>query len=480
MKPHRLVPALLLAAVGSVGAVVVRGKQAADLSHSSASSSTVASGFGPKHCVLIERSAGGSCVIRTDCSGQDTSKLEYAFDCWSASGDIFRHSYGLGGFADREEFDTEVKCAQCHAPSENVAKPPSKVSLAKTQAAQHPLLPNLAPAARAAAAIKATEKKNNATATKVPRVAGGMGDLASRRDVATPGPEVSRYGPKNCVATWRNTLGHCMVQTTCQEVDISSYEFGLICIDSKGVKTRHVFGRGSFDASESFDTLADCDKCIGLDDQRAVAFRAQKRRWQQSEESNEVATLSAEVQTLTKGMTSMLSAVLKLRQNVEAKQKPTPSPAAVATLAAWSGEEASDSNAVSSAPEEKAATVSVAKPRLRTSAVAQAQPVAQVQKKHHHRKRRVVEYDDDDEEDGDGDDEQSAEQETKTSEDDREDDRGDSDEGKHVGGWPSTNGIGETLGEDSDAEASELSVAEDGVESAGALDDGSSTIDAAW
>lgn len=424
--------------------------------------------------------------------------MDFAFDCWSANGDIFRHSYGRGGFDEHEEFDTKVQCAQCHPPATDAPKPMPKhvaakawqrtVSFAKSKASQHPLadivakVAQAAPVARVAAALAGTEE--NFTRSHAPPISGGMGDLASSKE-ATAGPATSRYGPKDCVSTWRNTDGHCVVRTACQAVDIASYEMGLVCIDAKGIKTRHVFGRGSFDVAETFDTLAECSECIGLDDQRAVAFRVQRKQWQQSEEASEVATLSEEVKTLTKGMTSMLGAVLKLRQKesekVAAARMTTPSPEKVeaekeasATLAAWSNEDV----ATASTP-----VASVAAPRLRSAAAAQRHPqlVAQVEdvreKRHHHRRRIVEEEEEkDDDEDGAG--------------DSQDDSRGvqDGGSGKAVAqdsskdewGTGQTAGIGEILSGGTDAEASELAVAADGEDSATALDDGSASFDSSW
>jgi len=360
------------------------------------------------------------------------------------------------------------------------------LSFAKKKADQHPLIPMLTPAARAKGVVKATEEGKTRTKPPVPHIAGGLGDLAARKTKSEI--TVSRYGPKNCVSTWRNTLGHCVVQTACQDVDISSYEMGLVCIDAKGTKTRHVFGRGSFDVTETFDTLAECSQCIGLDDQRVVAFRVQRRRWRQSAEASEVATLSEEVKTLTKGMTSMLSAVLKLRQQVQERKKTTPPPSVVATLAAWSGQDASDASTSAVSEDEgkppSAATVST--PRLRPAAAAPQQvksaaQVEDVRKKRHHR-RRIVEYEDDDE-DEDDDDESDSGRDVKEAKRGKHEAQ---DSGKvrevddvNEEGVP-TNGVGEPLSESTDAEVSELSVAEDGLASAGSLDDGSMSLEPAW
>jgi hypothetical protein len=426
--------------------------------------------------------------------------VEFAFDCWAANGDIFRHSYGIGGFAEHEDFDTDVQCAQCHPPSEDavqktavpalakVAETSQTVSFAKTKAAhspaQHPLAPMLAPSARAAAAIAGTEDQKAGTRHSLPRVAGGMGDLATKREIRVE-PVVSRYGPKQCVSTWRSTEGHCILQTACQDVEISSYEIGLICIDPRGGKTRHVFGRGSFDSSETFDTLAECSQCIGLDDQRAVAFKVQRRRWKQSEEANEVATLSEQVHTLTQGMTSMLSAVLKMRQKVENEQKSTPSPSVVATLAAWTGELTAASSEVKDITSAASSSDGGSTPRLRNTATATSPrmpvvaQVEEVKTKHHHRRhhrRRIVE---DEDEDQDEDDDVS---DTRRDTDDGEGEKVQSDEDEGPELTEDTNGVGEplSLSESSDAEASELDLAADGEASAGALDDGSMSLEPAW
>merc|ERR1719214_490942 len=77
---------------------------------------TAATRFGPHNCVQLSLSQQGSCVLTTNCAGIDTSKLEFSFDCESASGNRLRHSFGVGGFDDQEEFDTSIKCSKCIAP----------------------------------------------------------------------------------------------------------------------------------------------------------------------------------------------------------------------------------------------------------------------------------------------------------------------------------------------------------------------------
>lgn len=73
---------------------------------------------------------------------------------------------------------------------------------------------------------------------------------------------VAKFGPANCVSTWRNEDGHCEVETQCKDQDISKYAVKFICIDAGGEKVRHVFAGGSFDSEEQFDTLIECNKCM--------------------------------------------------------------------------------------------------------------------------------------------------------------------------------------------------------------------------
>jgi hypothetical protein len=74
--------------------------------------------------------------------------------------------------------------------------------------------------------------------------------------------EVAKFGPDNCISTWRNEDGHCELETRCKEHDISKYAVKFICIDDGGEKVRHVFAVGSFDPEEQFDTLIECKKCL--------------------------------------------------------------------------------------------------------------------------------------------------------------------------------------------------------------------------
>merc|ERR1719316_1088657 len=69
--------------------------------------------FGPDGCVSLDRSTGGTCVLATDCEGKDTSAVEFSFLCADATGVEVKHTFGTGGFLDKETYDTEVECARC-------------------------------------------------------------------------------------------------------------------------------------------------------------------------------------------------------------------------------------------------------------------------------------------------------------------------------------------------------------------------------
>jgi hypothetical protein len=80
----------------------------------------------------------------------------------------------------------------------------------------------------------------------------------------TAAPEVERFGPRSCIATWRNPAGHCVLQTKCDHIDLSKVDVGMTCVNADGAETRHTFGKDSFDPDEEFDTMVECNKCTAL------------------------------------------------------------------------------------------------------------------------------------------------------------------------------------------------------------------------
>lgn len=204
--------------------------------------------YGPKNCVALDHSSEGTCVIRTNCVGIDTENFEFAFDCTTPKHEVQRHSFGFGGFDAQEEFDTSVKCTICEPPTD-----------------QHHVLVGTG-------STKKTPYTVNTNANSVLASSGSIAmankekSAAESKKSTSETSKVVTYGPDECVSTYRNPSGHCMMQTNCAKENITEYEFGLICVDKTGEPVRHVFGKNSFDPEESFDTLIACDKCLGLDD----------------------------------------------------------------------------------------------------------------------------------------------------------------------------------------------------------------------
>jgi len=82
-----------------------------------------------------------------------------------------------------------------------------------------------------------------------------------------------RFGPKGCVSTWLNDQARCMIKTECAEKDVDNYNFKFICVDESGEHVRHVFGKGSFDPEETFDTLVTCTSCTADADDLLVSAK---------------------------------------------------------------------------------------------------------------------------------------------------------------------------------------------------------------
>lgn len=67
-----------------------------------------------------------------------------------------------------------------------------------------------------------------------------------------------------------------MIKTECAEKDIDNYNFKFICVDESGEHVRHVFGKGSFDPEETFDTLVTCTSCTADADDLMVSAKQGK------------------------------------------------------------------------------------------------------------------------------------------------------------------------------------------------------------
>jgi hypothetical protein len=95
------------------------------------------------------------------------------------------------------------------------------------------------------------------------------------------------------------------VKTDCKEEEVADFDFGLVCLESDGLPVRHLFGKGSFDPVETFDTLIMCDKCLGLGN-------VQDR----GELGAQVATMGTQVYDLKNMMATLVGDVKQLNLQV--------------------------------------------------------------------------------------------------------------------------------------------------------------------
>lgn len=260
--------------------------------------------FGPKGCVTLSTSASGTCVIATDCAGEDLSRIEFAFDCEAPQGGSWvRHSFGQGGFDAQEEFDTEVSCRMCSEPSG-----PSKEHEAEVPGAIMAIASDSRAVARRASGRATTQSKAKLGSKRIWPWAKKESDVY--------------YGPNDCVSTYKSEEGHCIMETACTKEDVDGYEFGLVCVSKEGVPVRHLFGTDSFDPVETFDTLITCEQCLGLTN----IPRELMQNGQIHVLSTKVHTLEAKVANLTDKMDQLLPAA--------PSSAPSPSPAPASSITA--------------------------------------------------------------------------------------------------------------------------------------------------
>lgn len=231
--------------------------------------------FGPASCVSVSRSSAGTCVVHTQCAGQDLSNLDISFDCVAKSGRE-THSLGIGSFDQEEEYDTDLKCDDCSPPPTNksvASKPLTKRAKAATAAKS-------STGVSFAAVSRGVQKKQGIT-------------KASR-------PQAEWFGPDECVGVWRDEdSGNCIMETDCdEETQLSVYEFGLLCVDSNDEMNRHIFGMGSFGHKENFNTQIKCDECLALDEYQDGNKGVEKLTKLVTSMKTQLQTVSMDVQKL--------------------------------------------------------------------------------------------------------------------------------------------------------------------------------------
>lgn len=273
--------------------------------------------YGPSNCVSLDLSSEETCVIKTNCQGVDLEKFEFAFDCTTPEHEVQRHSFGFGGFDSQEVFDTSVKCSICEPPTDKHHVLVGTGSTSKTMLSKDKEKSN-------------SESKSSSKSGSESKKASD--DSKAKKEKSESETKVVKYGPNECVSTYRNPAGHCIMQTNCAKENITDYEFGLICVDKTGEPVRHVFGKNSFDQEESFDTLIACDKCVGLDD---IADETSLVK--------QVETLTSEVEDMNTTLSTLRKSVKKLKGKVfpdgAKAEAPAPAPAALPKISSSTKEE---------------------------------------------------------------------------------------------------------------------------------------------
>merc|ERR1719217_1792253 len=221
--------------------------------------------FGPDDCVSLSRSAGGTCVLATNCEGKDTSAVEFSFLCADATGMEVKHTFGTGGFLDKETYDTEVECERC-------LKDGSKAE-SKAEASEEPEAPAKAAApaeAKSETDAKVDDSEHVVSTAESRALLTKFAKSKPEEPAGVPPATASFYGPGGCVAVYKDgKAGSCWMQTRCQGQNISDYDFGMNCADADGQITKHMFGKNSFDPEETFNTLVSCEQCLALDQEPA-------------------------------------------------------------------------------------------------------------------------------------------------------------------------------------------------------------------
>lgn len=235
--------------------------------------------LGPDGCVSLSRSAEGTCIISTDCSA-NTSDTEFAFVCFNPGSAVPHalHSFGRGGFAPREAFDTGVRCGSCASVEYALSADGPLLKGALAAPSDQPSLPYEEPLGSDVAGNAST---------------GALGAAARRVQTAF-------YGPSSCVATFLSPRGTCMIETKCSSVPgLADFTVGLTCLDETGDYTRYLFGKGSFQPEEVFDSTLRCQACLGVGDEPVQQLRSMVPKLL----VQDVASLRDEVRTLRREVT---------------------------------------------------------------------------------------------------------------------------------------------------------------------------------
>jgi len=195
--------------------------------------------------------------------GRNTAGLDFAFDCSNTREDgletVVRHSFGIGDLDDSVEFDSDVKCDRCTAPS-------TPLSTGADSSSTQTKLQTIKTRRQLAMPLRKLSLQQLDTTQGSNQVANdqavGSDDWTMSNTVAFTQNAVS-FGPDGCVSLYRSNEGTCIMKTHCtEEVNLRDYDFKFSCLDSAGGVVVHDFGKNSLSPEETFDSLLPCDKCL--------------------------------------------------------------------------------------------------------------------------------------------------------------------------------------------------------------------------
>lgn len=243
------------------------------------SGNVAGSTFGPNKCVGLSTTTGGTCMIKTECGAADTSFVEFAFICFNPASTMPHtlHSFGRGGFAPSESYDTGVECNEC-----------TSVDFALRDGGT--VLPG-------AMGFSASGSAPNQALTL---------DMQAGKST-----ETAFYGPSACIATFLSPQSTCMIQTRCKGIDLAAFTMGVTCLDQTGDYTRYIFGKDGFASEETFDTLIQCNACIGSGDRAPQQLNGVLPK----SLVQDVNVLKSEVKFLRQNLNAMLAESAKGKQN---------------------------------------------------------------------------------------------------------------------------------------------------------------------
>merc|ERR1719235_459867 len=280
---------------------------------------TAAFAYGPDGCVHVSRSSQGTCVFKTSCL-KDISDVEFSFICAEASGE-------QGALTKSDHWDTAVQCKKCLEPTmHHVLMKKAQDEEEETDSEKEKEEEKESEKEEEKESEKEEEKESEKEEDKAAEEEKAKEDEEAKKEaeakavdelkdtavkmVAVPLSYAAFYGPGGCVTTYKGPAGTCIMETSCEGESMANYTYGLMC-DKGGERVRHVFMGDAFDPVETFDTLIECDLCLGLDSAGSVGI------------GQEVGELKDEVKVLAEKVEKLEAASAPAEEPAEAAENAT-------------------------------------------------------------------------------------------------------------------------------------------------------------